>query len=251
MSTGALNWEPCLDALRQRFRVVVLDHRGHGRGLRGKEPFSLEACADDVVALADALGVGSFIPVGYSMGGPIGQLVWRRHRERVDGLVFVATAADLRSSPAQRLTLDMLGWMGDVVQALPSVVRVELARSLLGGQQLSPEAQRSVLEELSRHDARAITDAARAIGQYDATGWIGDVDVPTVVLLTSKDTVIPPSRQRQLADRIPGASLVTVDADHGVCFTEADMFVPALMDACTAVSERARARSRNRVTLVA
>ena len=61
--------------------------------------FRLEDCADDVVALADELGVRSFIPVGYSMGGPIAQLVWKRHPSRVEGMVLCATRDALRVGP--------------------------------------------------------------------------------------------------------------------------------------------------------
>ena len=69
-ATGRLNWFTALPALAERFRVIVVDHRGHGRGLRTHH-FRLVDCADDAVAVADHLGVESLIAVGYSMGGPI------------------------------------------------------------------------------------------------------------------------------------------------------------------------------------
>src|SRR5436190_4969189 len=97
-ATGASNWAATIAALEERYRVVALDHRGHGRGIRGTDPFSLEDCADDVVALLDGLGVRSAIFVGYSMGGPIAQLIWRRHRSRVSGLILLATAADFTTT---------------------------------------------------------------------------------------------------------------------------------------------------------
>src|SRR6185295_19726590 len=108
-ATADLNWFPSYPALSARYRVIAMDHRGHGRGIRSRRPFRLEDCADDVVDVADALGVRSFIPVGYSMGGPIAQLVWRRHRSRVDGLVLCATAARFASSPESRLGFVGLG----------------------------------------------------------------------------------------------------------------------------------------------
>ena len=78
-ATGSLNWATTMTRLADRFRVVVLDHRGHGQGIRDDDKFTLEDCADDAVALLDVLGVGTAIFVGYSMGGPIAQLIWRRH----------------------------------------------------------------------------------------------------------------------------------------------------------------------------
>ncbi len=99
-ATGGLNWRPAFDSLSRSFRVVAIDHRGHGRGISIREPFRLADCADDVAALADTLELERFVPVGYSMGGPIAQLIWHRHPDRVAGLVLCATACSF--APAKR-----------------------------------------------------------------------------------------------------------------------------------------------------
>src|SRR3954470_3653102 len=59
-ATASLNWFSSFPALDHGFRVVALDHRGHGRGIRAATPFTLEDAADDVVALADELGINRF-----------------------------------------------------------------------------------------------------------------------------------------------------------------------------------------------
>ena len=74
-ATADLNFFTCYAALSERWRVVAFDHRGHGRGLRSRRTFRLEDCADDAVRVADALGIDTFVPVGYSMGGPVAQLI--------------------------------------------------------------------------------------------------------------------------------------------------------------------------------
>src|SRR5215204_3695897 len=66
-ATADLNWFACFRPLAEHYRVIALDHRGHGRGLRSTGPFSLEQCADDVAALAAVLGIDRIVPVGYSM----------------------------------------------------------------------------------------------------------------------------------------------------------------------------------------
>src|SRR3954447_7624854 len=68
MATADLNWLPSYKPLSRAFRVLAVDHRGHGRGLRSNRPFTLETCADDVAALADTLGIERLTAVGYSMG---------------------------------------------------------------------------------------------------------------------------------------------------------------------------------------
>src|SRR5512146_567948 len=74
-ASADLNFFPVYAGLAGSYRVIALDHRGHGRGMRSVEPFSLEDCADDAAALLDQLGTGQVIVVGYSMGGPIWQLL--------------------------------------------------------------------------------------------------------------------------------------------------------------------------------
>ena len=102
-ATAAINWPGAPEFLSRNFRVITLDQRGHGRGIRSAWPFRLEDCADDVVRLADVLGVERFVAVGYSMGGPVAMLTRRRHPERVSGLVLCATSArfsdDTSASP--------------------------------------------------------------------------------------------------------------------------------------------------------
>lgn len=91
-ATADLNWFAVYETLGQHFRVISLDHRGHGRGIRTRKPFRLADCADDAACLLSELGIKKVIPVGYSMGGPIALLMWRRHRAVVDGLILCATA---------------------------------------------------------------------------------------------------------------------------------------------------------------
>ena len=103
-ATADLNWFTCFDALSENFNVVALDLRGHGRGIRTKTSFKLEDCADDVAALADVLGISTFIPVGYSMGGTVAQLLWQRHEQRVSGVVLCSTASHFAKSREEKLS---------------------------------------------------------------------------------------------------------------------------------------------------
>ena len=103
-ATGLLNWQPVFDSLGRSYRVLVVDHRGHGRGMRIRAPFRLADCADDVAALTESLGIDRFFAVGYSMGGPISQLLWQRHRDRIQGLVLCATACRFTSGDRRRLS---------------------------------------------------------------------------------------------------------------------------------------------------
>jgi 3-oxoadipate enol-lactonase len=100
--TGLLTWYPSLAVMREFGRVVVFDQRWHGSGIVSPR-FLLDDCADDVAPLADELGIGTFVPVGYSMGSLVAQLVWQRHRDRVDALVLCAAAAAFGRATHERV----------------------------------------------------------------------------------------------------------------------------------------------------
>ena len=95
------------------------------------------------------------------------------------------------------------------------------------------------MDQVSRHDWTMILQAGRAIGRFSSKAWIGDIDVP-VVVITMRDHVVPIHRQIRLFESIPGAKAYRVDGDHDACVANAERFVPTLVAACTHVAEQAR-----------
>src|SRR5438270_7563200 len=93
MATADLNfWILYSDLVQAGYRVLAIDHRGHGRGLRPLAPFRLADCAADAAAALRQLGAAPATVVGYSMGGAIAQFVAREHADVVSGLVLSGTA---------------------------------------------------------------------------------------------------------------------------------------------------------------
>jgi pimeloyl-ACP methyl ester carboxylesterase len=231
-ATGGLNWAYCFDPLATRYRVIAIDHRGHGHGIRTRR-FRLADCADDVAALADVLGLRRVTAVGYSMGGPIAQLLWQRHRSLVDGLVLCATSRNFTGGGGrERGLVSMMPFIGTAFRVAPEVARRAVVSRLVERRIEGVTARDWVIDEYHSGDPAAIADAAGAIGRFTSHEWIGGVDVPTAVVVTEHDQLVPPHRQRTLAESIPGAHVVPVDGDHGVCARDPDTFVPALLKAC-------------------
>jgi len=236
-ATARLNWGPSFRPLSRHFRVVALDHRGHGRGL-ATHRFRLADCADDAVHAAEALGVERLVAVGYSMGGPIASLAWSRHRERVAGLVLCATSRHFASRGAAVAARWMVPWAALGARLVPGIAHRRLLERMLARIE-HPELREKVTREFAGHRPATVIQAAGAVGGFSSHDWIGSVDVPTAVVVTTRDTLVPPSRQRKLAASIPGASLYEVSADHDACVAHADRFVPTLVEACLDVAKRA------------
>lgn len=239
-ASGGLNWFNAFEPLSREFNVIAPDLRGHGRGIRNRRRFRLSACADDVAALCDELGVASAIFCGYSMGGPVAQLMWRRHPERVSGLVFCATSSSFVPGLQQRMIFaGSMALMASttrttqMVTRLPQPVRQALPKGLRGTSRPN-SVQRWAAQEMRRHDMRMVLEAGTAIGTYSSRRWIGDVDVPTTVLITTKDRAVTPASQLNLALAIPGAQIQRYDEGHTSPVLES--FGDAITGACLSVA---------------
>ena len=236
-ASADLNWFRCYEALGEHYRVVAFDHRGHAAGLRTRQTFRLEDCADDAADIATELGIDRFIPVGYSMGGPIAQLLWRRHPERVDGLVLCATAPFFSNRRPERLSFLGLAGLATIARYTPEQTREWLTEQLYL-QRKTEQWEPWAVEEASSHEWRTVLEAGKAIGRFSSFDWIGDVDVPTSVLITMQDRVIPLARQVKLFELIPHAEAFRVDGDHDAVVAHAHRFVPTLLDALASVTRR-------------
>ena len=237
-ATADLNFYMCYEELGKHFRVIALDHRGHGRGIRSSQSFRLSDCADDVAALMDQLGITTFIPVGYSMGGTIAQLIWKQHEHRVNGLVLCSTAPIFAKSREERLGFLGLTGLAAIARFTPTQT-VDWITEQVYLQRKSEGLDQWALDEMSGHDWRQILEAGKEIGSFNSLKWLPAVDVPTSVVITTQDQVIPPERQQRLLDLLKDVDVHLVDGGHNAIYTEQRTYVPKLLSACTSVYQRA------------
>jgi pimeloyl-ACP methyl ester carboxylesterase len=242
IASGGVNWYQVFEPLGRHFRVIAPDLRGHGRGLRNNKRFRLADCADDVAALLDVLEIDQAVMVGYSMGGPVAQLTWHRHRDKVSGLVLCATSLGFVPQMQARLIFTTMMTaaagttrLGQLATMLPRSLAKQYALAQGKGR---PDTLREWARgEMARHDWRMVMEAGNAIGRYNATKWIGDIDVPTSVLITTKDRAIEPSQQAKMAFAIPHATIHRVEDGHLVCASP--LFIDPLLAACHDVTVKA------------
>ena len=239
-ATADLNWFACFDALRDSFGVLAPDLRGHGGGVRATK-FDLEQCVDDVAALIDALDLDPVIAVGYSMGGFVAQLLWRRHRKSVSGLVLCATATRVDGN-RNWLTYQTLAVATTTLGFLPRAFHpsADLIADRLFGPIDDQSLRNWARREMRRNDLATIFSAMEAVVRFSSKDWVGAIDVPTAVLVPESDRLVPVERQLELARAIPAASLYTVKGDHGVCVTAPTAFAEVLVTACRNVADRAQ-----------
>ncbi len=234
MVSADLNWHGAYDALSQAgYRVLAIDHRGHGRGLRALEPFRLADCAADAAAVLRRLDAAPATVAGYSMGGPIAQLMARDHRDVVNGVVLSATCQHFQD-PETRRTWKWMGAVGLMIELAPR--RFYVAGFKRSGIRLD-ERTAWWLSELMRHSPRDVAEAGRELGRFDSRPWLGDVKVPAAIVLTGEDTAVAPVKQRELA-AVLDAVVFEVPLDHLEIASRAAEYNPALLSAVRAVTPR-------------
>lgn len=237
--TAALNWFRVYRPLSEQCNVVSFDQRGHGEGIRSKEPFRLRHLVDDAIAVLDSLDVDRAIVAGYSMGGTVAQLLARHHPDRVSGLVLAATWSHGPSWPMQNQMLRGSSVAGRALRTIPRQRQVQAVRSVWG--RLAPTSPDDrppwFVNEVTAGSFPHMIEAGRELARFDSRRWLPELDQPAGVMITTQDQVVPPSRQHRLASRLPNATLRHVPMDHDGCATEPGHFVPAFVELVEAVAE--------------
>jgi pimeloyl-ACP methyl ester carboxylesterase len=232
MATADLNWHGAYcDLSEAGYRVLAIDHRGHGRGLRPLVPFRLSDCAGDAAAVLRELGLAPALVVGYSMGGAIAQLMAHEHPDAVRGLVLSGTAQHWQDAETRRVWRAM-GALGLTLSVAPrSTWRSGFRRV---GLEESPQTAWP-LSEMLRHQARDLAEAGRELGRFDSRPWLPSVKAPSAVVLTTRDTAVAPRKQRELAAALR-APVFEAPITHLQITTRPERYNPALLDALAAVN---------------
>jgi 3-oxoadipate enol-lactonase len=239
MASADLNWSGAYDALTAAgYRVLAIDHRGHGRGLRSVEPFTLADCAADAAGVLHELRVAPSIVVGYSMGGTIAQLMARDHPDVVLGLVLSATKREFQH-PREKRTWRAMGVLRLLLAIAPYRVWNRGLRYV--GLKETP-ATAWLVAELLRASPRDVAEAGRELGRFDSRPWIGSIRAPAAVVVTTRDRTVIPPRQLELAEAL-GASVFEAAIDHVNVVADRHIYNPALLRALEAVRGRDQAKA--------
>jgi 3-oxoadipate enol-lactonase len=225
-----LNWFTCYAPLREAgYRVIAVDHRGHGRGIRSLAPFRLADCADDCAGLLRVLDPGPVTVVGYSMGGAVTQLLARRHPELVHSMALCATTDQWRDDRRMRLTWKTMSLLGFALTHNTRRFWVGVLRRF--GLRAGDPVTDWIITELERSDPKAIAEAGREMARYDSRPWLRMIRVPAAVICPMQDELVPPQFQRQLAADLFDGSLYELEGNHVVVTEHADRFLKVLLRA--------------------
>lgn len=218
-------WNPQIPTLSERFRVLRYDTRGHGRSSVPSGPYTIERLGRDVIDLLDALDIERAHFCGLSLGGMTGIWLGSHAAERLDRLVLCNTAAKL-GTPED--------WDARIRQVSEGGMNALIGATM--ERWFTPEFRERERAECTAIQAMLnVTDPAgyaaccAAIRDMDQRADLVRIGVPTLVIAGRHDPVTPPDAMRALADEIPEAERVTLDAAHLSNVEAADEFTRSLI----------------------
>ena len=207
LGTNLRMWDDQAPALRDRFRLLRYDHRGHGGSPVPSGPYAVEQLGRDALALLDRLGIDRFSFCGLSIGGAVGMWLASEAPGRVERLVLCCTSAhfgppDPWEARARTVRADGVGAVADTV----------LERWFTPEFRASRPATVWWAEEMLRSTpAEGYAGCCEAIRDADLRPGLGRISAPTLVIAGSEDPAAPVEKAEVIRDGVQNARLTVVE----------------------------------------
>ena len=226
LGTNLAMWQPQMDALTARFRVLRYDSRGHGASAVTPGPYSIEQLARDVVGLLDELQLPRVHFCGLSMGGMVGMWLGANAFDRLDRLILCNTTPKIGAPEVYDARIDKVRKDG-----LASVADAVLERWLSAAFRAHDPASLASLRAMlvATTDAGYVASCA-AVRDMDQWALLGAIRRPTLVITGTHDLPTPPADGRRMVQAIANARYVELDAAHISNIEAASAFTAAVVD---------------------
>ncbi|MDQ3575577.1 MAG: alpha/beta hydrolase [Actinomycetota bacterium] len=225
-------WQAQLDSLAGRRRAIAPDLKGFGSSDApdDESAYSMASYADEVAALLGTLDVDDVVVVGLSMGGYVAFSLLERHPALVRALVL----ADTRAGRDSEEVLQRRSEQQQQVREQGTVAVIDtLLDTLLSGhtQELRPEVVVEARRLMDNPSAGFVGALEAMKSRPDATGRLGTIEVPTLVLVGDHDQPSPPEVARAMHEQIPGSRFTVLpNSGHLTNLEVPDAFNQALGD---------------------
>ena len=229
LATSLAMWDPQVERLRDRYRILRYDNRGHGATPVTDGPYTIGLMASDLLALMDALEIDKILFCGLSKGGMIGQWLGINAPDRVEKLVLSNTASFFPNKEMWRERIDMA-----TNEGIPAIAEASIQRWFTPGY-LARADTRPKIDFVRNFILETTVDgylaASVAIRDMDFRDELKQITVPTLVIIGEKDPATIPEYGELIAASIPGAETFTVpDAAHLSNIEQPHVFTKALTD---------------------
>lgn len=201
-------WDGQIEALKDRYRVLAYDTRGHGQSAAPKGAYTLEQLADDLHGLLRNLKIEKAHFCGLSMGGMIGQTFALKYPGMFQSLILCDTTSRYPAAAAgmwqERIRIAESQGLKPLVQ--PTIERwfTEPFRKN------QPEEVKKVAAQIEKTPVPGYVGCCHAIPKIDVTARLKEIKCPALVICGEDDPGTPPAMAREIQENLPGAKLVLI-----------------------------------------
>ena len=210
LGTTLAMWDPQMPVLRQHFRVLRYDTRGHGASSVSAQPFGMAELGADVLAVMDHAGVQRAHFCGLSMGGMTGMWLARHHSDRFGRFVLANTAALIGPALVWNNRIDTVQRDGMVAISDAVLARWFTSPYLAH----NPALIDRVREMLLQTDAVGYTANCAAVRDADLRGLLGDIRAEVLLIAGTQDAATTPEQGLAVVNAIPSATYIALNAAH-------------------------------------
>ena len=210
LGSSLVMWNPQIESLEPRFRVLRYDTRGHGGSEAAQGPYALEMLGQDAISLMDALKLDKVHWVGLSMGGMIGQFIALNHPDRLWSLILCDTAAltPKESQPMIQERIDTVRGKGMAPLLEPTMERWFTPSFLcLNSQMLSLIRKQFLGTPVAGYIG--CTEAIRKLNYLDR---LSEIEIPTLIMVGEDDPGTPVSASKAMHERILESKLAILSS---------------------------------------
>jgi 3-oxoadipate enol-lactonase len=218
-------WEPQMKALRQVFRVIRYDRRGHGKSDVPPGPYSMERFGRDALAILDDLNIEKAHWCGLSMGGMVGQWLGAHAPERF-GKIILANTACYYADPINWLTRIKAVKQGGIAAVADTVIATWLSADF---RERQPQITATMKAMLVASPVAGYLACCEALSTLDQRALLPKIKSPTLVIAGRHDMATPIAAGELIRSKIPGASLTILDAAHISNVEQPDAFTEAVV----------------------
>jgi 3-oxoadipate enol-lactonase len=227
LATDMSMWDELTVALKDRYRVLRYDARGHGASAAPAGDYTLDMLVADAVGILDAVGVAQTHFAGLSMGGMIGLGMLIHHPKRMKS----AAIADSRHTTQPEFT-DAWLKRADAVRkgGIETIVKSTVSRwSSAGLAERNPAAVARMEAMIRRTSVNGYCGCAAALARLNYGSRLNEINVPTLVLCGDEDHGAPPENTRQMHAMIKGSRFLEIkQAGHISNIEQPDVFNDAV-----------------------
>jgi 3-oxoadipate enol-lactonase len=226
LGTDLRMWSAQMPSLTARYRVLRYDSRGHGHSEAPAGPYTIDMLGRDAVAVLDAAGVDRARFCGLSKGGMVGQWLGVNAADRVERLVLANTAAFIGAPEVWNQRIETVRAQGMAAIA-PGVIDRWFTKPF---QEQAPDAVARIRDMLLATDPGGYTGCCAAVRDMDQRQAISAIKVPALVIAGRHDLATSPEQGRLIAETVPGARFLELDAAHLSNIEAEAAFTRALLD---------------------